>query len=153
MAPANTEPDIKRIWNQKVIPVVYRSNAKKVLLLRLPYAEDNKTWLRNENQRRPEWDAEFKCWHTPKSWFNEIVNRCLHRFGKIYVIQPYRAQEKCAPACWNARGHICQCSCMGAYHGTQNPAGMWFVVSDAFAMQWNEQALACRLLTRKPTNN
>ena len=150
MALRDRRPDIKLIWNQKAIPVVYRSGEKKPLLLRLPYANDNKAWLRNDNQRRPEWDPKYTCWHTPRAWFNDIVNRCLHRFGKIYVIQPYRKQEKCAPACWNAKGHECQCSCMGAHHGTHNPGGSWIIASDAFATQWNGQELACRLLTRRP---
>ena len=141
--------EIKRVWSQRVIPVVYRSVAKKTLLLRIPYAPDNMAWLRNGKQRKPIWDKEYTCWHLPKAWFNDTVNRCLHRFGKVYVIQPYRAQEKCAPACWNAKGHICSCSCMGEHHGTSNPDGSWFVVSDTFATQWSEQELACRLLTMK----
>jgi len=141
--------DIERVWHQKMIPVVYRDGGSKPLLLRLPYAQGNYAWLRDNNRRKPEWDTKYKCWHTPKSWFNDIVDRCLFRFGKIYVIQPYREQEKCAPACWTAKGHECQCSCMGANHGSQNPAGVWFIASDAFAIKWHAQELACRLLTRK----
>ena len=147
---SGNQQDIKRVWRQKVLPVVYRGSGSKPLLLRLPYSKDNYAWLRNDNQRKPKWIPKYTCWHIPKSWFNDIVDRALIRFDKIYVIQPYREQEKCAPACWKAKGHECQCSCMGANHGSQNPAGSWFIVSETFATQWRNQELACRLLTRKP---
>jgi hypothetical protein len=62
------------------------------------------------------------------------------------LIQPYREQEKCAPSCFNARGHDCQCQCMGANHGRGGPNAGWFVVSDTFATKWGEEHLACRLM-------
>jgi hypothetical protein len=62
--------------------------------------------------------------------------------AKLYIIQPYREQEKCSPSCQDAEGHECQCSCMGRYHGIGR-------VSDTFATRWGDQELACRLLTVK----
>jgi len=55
----------------------------------------------------------------------------LAKYSKVYVIQPYREQEKCSPTCQNAIGHECQCSCMGllriptkpAMHSNLKPAG------------------------------
>ena len=76
------------------------------------------------------------------------IERSLAEYGKVYVIQPYREQEKCSPACQNATGHECQCSCMGLYHGAGND-GSWFEVSDTFAARWGEQELACRLMTAR----
>jgi len=73
----------------------------------------------------------------------------LADYGKAYVVQPYREHEKCSPACQNARGHECQCSCMGLYQGQGND-GSWFDVSDTFATRWGEQVRACRLMTAKP---
>lgn len=29
-------------------------------------------------------------WELPKSWFNDLVDRALQRYGKVYIIQPYR---------------------------------------------------------------
>ena len=84
----------------------------------------------------------------PKSWFNDFVDRALRRYGKVYIIQPYREQEICAQACQEAQGHECQCSCMGANHGIGND-GNWFEVSDAFSTRWGERELACRLLTAR----
>jgi hypothetical protein len=60
------------------------------------------------------------------------VDRSLAKYSKVYIIQPYREHEKCAPACQNAIGHECQCSCMGLYHGAGND-GSWFEVSETFA--------------------
>jgi hypothetical protein len=77
------------------------------------------------------------------------VEQTLKKYKKLYIIQPYRVQEKCAPACWNAEKHECQCSCMGENHGMGNPSGKWFVVSETFATTWRQNELACRLLTAK----
>ena len=138
------------IWRQKQIPVVYRRGGSQPLMIRLPYAEDNYTWLRHDHQRKPDWNAKFKCWESPKSWFDDLIARSLRRFDRVYAIQPYREQEKCAPACWNAKGFECQCSCMGANHGSQSPSGKWLVISDTFAIQWHDRQLACRLIQQRP---
>lgn len=139
------------IWNQKRVPVVLRRTGKgECLRVRLPYGKDNRKWLRNGRRIAPEWNAEKACWELPKAWFNDFVDRSLAHFGKVYIIQPYREQEKCAPACQNALGHECECSCMGANHGAGND-GSWFEVSDTFATRWGQRELACRLLTARKT--
>ena len=134
------------IWKQNSVPVIYRQGGSQPLMIRLPFAKDNRDWLQSDRRRTPEWNARFKCWDTPRSWFDDVVTRSLQRFGRIYVIQPYRVQEKCAPACWNARGFECECSCMGAHHGSRNPSGKWRVISDTFAIEWHGRQLACRLI-------
>jgi hypothetical protein len=98
----------------------------------------------------PKWFLEGKYWEIPITGFNKFVDRSLDRYGKVYIIQPYREQEKCAPACLNAQGHECECSCMGQNHGAGND-GSWFKVSEAFATRWHDQEIACRLLTAKRT--
>lgn len=138
------------IWAQKEIPVVLRRTGKGELLrVRLPFAEGNREWLRKGRHRQANWVADGAYWEIPKAWFTDFVDRALARFGKLYVVQPYRVQEKCSPACQNAIKHECQCSCMGANHG-QGSDGTWFEVSDTFATRWSERELACRLMTRKP---
>jgi hypothetical protein len=94
------------------------------------------------------WIDKHRYWELPKAWFNDFVDRSLSRYGKVYIIQPYREQEKCAPACQNATGHECQCSCMGEHHGAGND-GSWFEVSDTFATRWGDLHLACRLLAAR----
>jgi hypothetical protein len=132
---AGTPERLRRIWNQQVIPVLLRRGRGHRLRLRLPYDSGNRAWIRRERRANPEWDEQRRF--------------CLEKFGKVYIIQPYREQERCAPACWNALGDECQCSCMGEYHGMHSPAGQWKTVSDTFAVSWGDQALACRLVERK----
>lgn len=149
MSAINNEKRLKDTWNQKKIPVALRRSGKgKGIKVRMPFANDNKFWLRNNRHRRPTWNAMDRCWDLPKAWFNDFVDRSLHRWGSLYVIQPYRELEICAPACMNAKGHDCQCSCMGANHGQGND-GSWFCISDAFAARLGDQNLACRLMKKK----
>lgn len=143
------DPKLKRAWKQAEIPVVLRRTGKgEKLRVRLPFAPDNGTWLRDNKRTRPEWHADLEYWEMPKAWFNEFVTRALSRFGRLYVIQPYREQEKCSPSCLNATGHECQCSCMGENHGAGND-GSWFEVTEAFASRWGERELACRLMVAR----
>lgn len=138
---------IEGIWLQKTVPVIFRRGPGYPLLLRLPYVNGNYDWLRNQKHRKPKWlPGNKNYWELPASWFNDLVNRLLRRWGKLYIIQPHRKQEKCARACWEARGHECECSCLGEHHGSQNPSGKWFEVSDTFATKWQTKELACRLL-------
>ena len=138
---------LQKIWNQKGIPVVLRRNGKgERLRIRLPFNEANRRWLQDNRRTRIKWNSLENCWEVPKLWFNGFVRSALSRFGHLYVVQPYREQEICAPACWNAVGHECQCSCMGVRHGSGADVG-WFEVSDVFATRWGERQLACRLMT------
>jgi len=136
------------IWKQPKIPVVYRRSSNQPLMIRLSYAPDNKIWLKGSARNRPKWIKANGCWEVPKAWFDEIIEKSLVRFGRVYVIQAYRAQEKCAPACWDAKGYDCECSCMGKNHGTRS-AGAWRIVSETLAVKWHERELACRLIERR----
>jgi hypothetical protein len=137
------------VWNQKIIPVALRrAGLGELLRVRVPYAEDNKEWLRNGRRSAPKWINDGGYWELPKAWFNDFVDRALTKYRHVYIIQPYHEQEKCSPACQNAAGHKCECSCMGEHHGTGND-GSWFEVSDTFATRWKERDVACRLLTTR----
>jgi hypothetical protein len=140
---------VTKIWNNEIVPVIYRKGGKSKLIVKLPYSNNNRSWLKSDKRYKPSWNNKDKQWEVPKSWFNDIVKRSLHRYNSVYIIQPYREQEICAPACWRARGHECQCSCMGEHHGEESPEGRWFIVADTFATKWNDEKLACRLLTLK----
>ncbi len=141
---------INAVWNQQQIPVIVRHGKGRPLFLRLPYRPENRAWIKGEKRNNPTWNSAKKHWECPQAWFNDLVDRSLAHWGKLYIIQPHREQEKCAPACWNAMGHECQCSCLGANHGSQSSGGGWFVVSDTFATRWDKSELACRLLETKP---
>lgn len=141
------DPHLREIWRQKAIPVVYRQSRPNPVLVRIPYSPSNFEWVRGERRHKPEWNSTYKCWETPVAWFDELVERTLRRYGRVYVIQLYKEHQKCAPACWNAKGFHCECSCMGANHGSGHPGGKWHEVSETFAFQWGPRKYACRLLT------
>ena len=142
---------LERIWSQRQIPVILRKGGNNPILIGLPYAGNNRAWLKLNHRINPKWEPSSKAWSIPKSWFNDLVSKCLERYNKVYVIQPYREQEKCAPACWNAKGHECQCSCMGKNHGSRGPNSDWLVISDTFATRYKKVQFAVRLITKSGT--
>lgn len=134
------------ILKQSVIPVAIRLGKGHKLKVMLPYAEDNRRWLQQGTKSRPAWLSSEKMWRLPSNNFNSFVKRALDRYARLWVVQPYREHEVCAPACWNATGHECQCACMGANHGSQSGDG-FFVVNETFAVRWGAEDVACRLMT------
>ena len=139
---------LRAIWNQRSTSVVIRKGKGFPLMIRLPFADDNRQWLQGAKRISPTWVAQKKHWEVPKAWFNGLVERFLVRYGKLYVIQPYNEQERCAPNCMSATKYECECSCMGANHGAGMTAD-WLVISDTFAVRSITPQLACRLLTRR----
>src|SRR5690606_32644485 len=96
---------VNYVWNQQTIPVILRrTGAGQMLRARLPFAATNRAWLQNDRRQSPAWISGKRYWELPKAWFNDFVERALADFGQAYVVQPYREQEKCSPACQNARG-------------------------------------------------
>lgn len=151
--------DLRRVWKQDLIPVIVRKGAGHKLRVKLPGSSETfDERLRacaflqaaRPKGRQPDWLDQYGGWEVAQSWFSDLVDHSLARFGRLYIIQPYREQEKCASACMNAQGHECQCSCMGAHHGAGGPDGGWFEVSETFATRWGESHLACRLMERRP---
>jgi hypothetical protein len=138
--------ELRRIWRQDGVPVIYTRGKGFPLLVRVPFDLTIKHWLRGGRHRIPVWVSQYKCWGTPKAWFDSLLSQLLRRYGKLYVIQPHRDQERCARACWEAQGDECECQCMGEYHGKDRPGGRWYEVSDTFAISWGEPKLAYRLL-------
>ncbi len=67
-------------------------------------------------------------------------------YRACYAIQLYRKKKVCAAAHWNAVGADCECSCMGANHGSGQPSGRWYEVSETFAVMWGVQRYSVRLL-------
>jgi len=140
------DPKLREIWFQQKIPVVYHPGRSERLLVRLPYAADNQVWLKGQHRNKPKWNPEHKRWEIPKSWFEDVAKRAMVKYGCVYVIEPFRVQKKCAPACWNAKGLECDCSCMGQNHGTGDPSGRWYVISDALAVNWGPRQYSYKLL-------
>jgi hypothetical protein len=149
--------DLRRIWRQDEVPVIVRKGKGHKLRVKLPHPSVEFEPLRRARAflqaarpkgRRPDWLQQYRGWEVSQDWFSDLVDHVLKRFSKLYIIQPYREQEKCAAACMNAQGHECQCSCMGANHGAGGPGAGWFEVSETFATRWGDEQLACRLMER-----
>lgn len=149
--------DLRRVWKQNEIPVIVRKGKDYKLRVKLPHPSSDfdlnrraRAFLQasRPNGREPQWLPKYEGWEVPQDWFSDLVNRILERSSQLYVIQPYRKQEKCASQCMNAEGHECECSCMGANRGVGGPGAGWFEVSDTFATRWGESHLACRLMVK-----
>ena len=138
--------DLNRFWSQARLPVIFQRQRPAPLLVRLPYAVDNKIWLRDGQRNKPRWDKGHGAWEVPQAWFERIILLSFSRYQACYVIQLYREKEVCAAACWNAVGADCECSCMGANHGSGQPIGRWYEVSESFAVMWGVQRYSVRLL-------
>jgi hypothetical protein len=82
-------------WKQKSTPVVLRRTGRgEKLRVRLPFADENRQRLQNDRRTAAEWIGGTDAyWELPKSWFNDFVDWALQRYGKVYIIQPYRKQE------------------------------------------------------------
>jgi hypothetical protein len=159
MAPMeqNEAYDLRRVWKQNEIPVIVRKGKGHKLRVKLPNPSNDfdlirraRAFLKSSRPRGhdPIWLPKYDGWELPQVWFSDLVNHILERFSQLYVIQPYREQEKCASKCMNAEGHECECSCMGSNHGAGGPSAGWFEVSDTFATRWGEAHLACRLMVK-----
>jgi len=108
-----TDAQLKAIWRQGQIPAIFKRSRPLPVLLRVPFAQGNLEWLRDDRRTKPQWNGQFKAWEIPTTWFDSVIRLSLKRYRAVYVIQLYREQQKCAPACWNAEGFHCECSCMG----------------------------------------
>lgn len=143
----NRNQQLLEIWKQKETPVLFLKSKKDPLLARFPHGKYDRKWVKGDHRRAPEWLENYKCWKTPKAWLSCLIKRSLEEYGKVYLIQPFQPHQKCAPACWNATGEECQCSCLGKNHGAGKPKGKWYEVSETFAVFWGEKHYGCRLIT------
>jgi hypothetical protein len=134
------------IWRQKTVPVIYQPDSGQPLMVRMPWSPENFNLLRGDGHRKPQWNRQFKCWEIPRAWLDKVIRMLIQKYRRAYFIHAYRAHEKCAPACWDAKGAQCECSCLGKNHGAGCPGGRWYIVSDACAVLWHGRELAYRLL-------
>ena len=141
--------DLISIWRQATIPVIVRRGGSQPLLVKLPFLRENPHhWLRGgARYRNPAWNFQYRCWEVPRGSLERIGRMILVRFARMYLIQPFRPMEKCAPACMEAMGLVCECSCMGANHGAGTDNN-WHVVSETFAYRWHDREYGCRLIER-----
>ena len=142
---AGTEEGVKEagtVWNQSTTPVAFRT--AKNLYARMPPKLGALGWLHRPGKRKPLWCRNKMCWRIPVSWLDWFIETAIEKNGACFVIREIKKREQCAPACWNAKGADCQCSCMGANHGQNEPGGKWHVLSDAYAVHFGPKTYAVR---------
>lgn len=129
----------------RVYPTVYRSREDTVVWT--PFRPGNKGLIKI-GRNRPKWHPSDKSWHCPKAHFEELVQVLMREFRGVYVIQHINKHEVCAPACRNAKGLHCECSCNGKNHGSGNDSG-WYDVSETFSVRHIGDDLAVRFIKAK----
>lgn len=135
--------DVMAVWCNGTIPVI-AVPPRGTLRVRLPYSRANRDWLRL-SQSKPQWNRDRRWWEVPRAWLQRLSYKAVSHFGRCYIIQSYCKAERCAPACLEANGVDCDCSCLGKNHGCGNE-GRWFEVHEAFACRWAGREYAIRLL-------
>lgn len=139
-----TDEKFRQIWRQSNVPVIVRQEQPMPVLIHLPDSDKSEWWIPEGKRTTLSWNAQLECWETPRSWFNEMIQLSLKRYGDVQVVQLYRKIRKCVPACWNATGDDCECSCGGGNHGTRQPLAKGKTASDIFVFKSGSTEYACR---------
>lgn len=140
--------EVRVIWNNRLIPVVFRKDKHPPIKVRMPGNQENLTLLACGPLSHIHWVSPKLHWELPYAWLGKAIQRILHRDGTLYLIQPYSSEQRCARKCWEAKGVTCECQCGGEHHGMDHPGGRWYEVSETFAMTWQDLGFSCRKLTK-----
>ena len=140
---------LQEVWDQTKIPVISNKGKGVPLRVQLPEGVDGYNWIKKGRRNLPKWVKQYRYWKAPYAWLKILTQEALDEFGKVYLIQSFQSQEKCARVCKEATGYDCDCSCAGEYHGSNNMDG-WVEISDTFATQWTTPRKGFRLLVKKP---
>ena len=68
-----SDSQLKELWRQGKIPVIFKRNKPLPVLARIPFAEGNMEWLRDGRRLKPDWCAQFKAWEIPTAWFDSVI--------------------------------------------------------------------------------
>jgi hypothetical protein len=118
----------------------------------MPYWPDGSKWLQEGHSRHNHHyvrDPRPGHWVIPKAWVSELSQRLVALFRQCYLVQGLCKTEQCAPACWDAAGLECVCSCMGMNHGNGRPEGRWYEISETCAISWGAETLHYKLMAKQ----
>ncbi len=83
MGPEISDGVLRRVWNEKTIPVVLRRGKGQRIRMRLPYSKNSRLWLQI-------WAAATACLDRTaamrgqsKARFNEFVTRALEHYKQL----------------------------------------------------------------------
>ena len=83
------DSQLKGIWRQTQTPVLFRRGMGYPLLLKLPYAPDNRGWIRNGQRSKPIWCDQYKCWEVPQAWFEKTIRAAFPGSGAFMLSNQY----------------------------------------------------------------
>lgn len=147
--------DAKDAWNQKETPVILRrrkqSGKNPKLRIRMPDGEDHFQLLKgkSKNNHNPIYFDNRNFWDLPYSRLDDLVQILATHFGKVLLMQPIRESQTCARACMEANGFECECSCLGAHHGSHNMDSSWYEVDDTYAISYGEEKVSLKVISLK----
>jgi hypothetical protein len=142
-----SDVDLVAIWREANPPVLFLDDERGVLLVKLPYADDNRAWLASvRNGRRPVWNKERERWELPMTWFQPLAIAAVMRYGSAWLVQ--RVEDgACCDACMGAKGPVCVCACGGRNHGGRLAHGWAQAVEHHGFGVWHGRRYGCRLVT------
>lgn len=72
-----SDSQLKALWYQGKIPVIFKRNKPLPILARIPFASGNMEWLRDGRRSKPKWNMQFKAWEIPTAWFDSVIKLAL----------------------------------------------------------------------------
>lgn len=151
----NRFEDAKKAWNQKERPVILRcrkSNGRnQKLRIRLPERGEHFTLLKGSNKfnHKPVYIASGKFWEVSYQRLNELVEVLAKFYGEVILMQPVKEKQVCARKCMEANGFECECSCLGANHGSENMNSSWYEVNDTYAVRYESDQVSLKVISAK----
>lgn len=150
--------DAKKAWNQKKIPVILRRRKQDgknpKLRVRMPLGGEHIQILkgRSKHNHNPVHFDKEDFWELPYSRLDNLVKILATTYGKVILMQPIRKSQVCARACMTAHGFECECSCLGANHGSHNMDSSWYEVNDTYAISYGAEKVSLKIISNITDN-
>ncbi|MBN6040063.1 endonuclease domain-containing protein [Amycolatopsis sp. 195334CR] len=117
------------------VPVVWLPRDGKVVA-KIPARKGNRRWLHKTVRIRSPRLVDDR-WLLPRNCLVRLVTAAIDRYGFIAVCRDMSMLSRCNRACLEATGFECDCSCLGAHHGTDS-AGWFERAGDAMVTDLGE---------------
>ena len=103
----------------------------------------------NKNNHNPVEFHDKHYWEIAYGRLNEIVEILARFYGKVILIQPVRDKQVCARRCMEADVFECECSFLGANHGSENMDSSWYEVDDTYAVRHGPEYASLKVISAK----
>lgn len=131
---------------------VWRPPTKGQLHIRMPFALDNRKWLKQTLGNRVHVERDGPYWKIARHHLWGLVDAMAHRYGEVDVILDFRTTERCDTRCTQATSDECVCACAGANHGGLADALKdWLEVGDSTLISTSIERRHFRVTRKVPT--